>query len=140
VPRLTADEIEELLARDLVGHLATLDAAGYPHVTPIWFIWDGSLIRMTSFAHRPHLARIRADPRAGFVVDQEGALREDGERPNRQVRVVGRATIELDAGNRWTREIRRKYGAQAERPADAVLGPRCVITLTPEHLLALRSV
>lgn len=36
--RLDAAEIEELLSRDLVAHLATVDADGYPHVVPLWFL------------------------------------------------------------------------------------------------------
>lgn len=40
MPSLTPDQVDDLLGRDVVAHLATLDADGYPHVTPLWFIWD----------------------------------------------------------------------------------------------------
>jgi Pyridoxamine 5'-phosphate oxidase len=34
--QLGADEVEQLLACDIPAHLATLDAEGFPHVTPLW--------------------------------------------------------------------------------------------------------
>lgn len=139
MPSLTPDQVDDLLGRDVVAHLATLDADGYPHVTPLWFIWDGSRFRMTSLASRPHLARLRANPRAGLVVDVEAPDRGDGERPNRQIRAVGEATVDPDHDRIWTGRIRRKYGISVERPSD-VLGPRCVITLRPQRWLAIGSV
>jgi nitroimidazol reductase NimA-like FMN-containing flavoprotein (pyridoxamine 5'-phosphate oxidase superfamily) len=33
---LTEEEIDGLLARDVVARVATIDASGYPHVTPLW--------------------------------------------------------------------------------------------------------
>jgi nitroimidazol reductase NimA-like FMN-containing flavoprotein (pyridoxamine 5'-phosphate oxidase superfamily) len=91
--KLREDEIVELLARDVVAHLATVDSAGYPHVTPIWFLWSDRAFHLTSFIGRPHLDRIRSNPRVGLVVDIEDALRPDGERPNQQIRVLGDATV-----------------------------------------------
>jgi hypothetical protein len=43
-PRPMSDaEIKSLLASDVVGHLATIDGDGYPHVTSLWFRWDGDV-------------------------------------------------------------------------------------------------
>lgn len=64
------------------GYLATIDSEGYPHVTPVWFHWDGSLIRATSLVDKPHV-RLRRNPRAGFVVDLEDAEVDGGERLSR---------------------------------------------------------
>jgi nitroimidazol reductase NimA-like FMN-containing flavoprotein (pyridoxamine 5'-phosphate oxidase superfamily) len=36
---LREEEIAGLLARDVVARVATIDADGYPHVTPLWFLW-----------------------------------------------------------------------------------------------------
>ncbi|MGD0700506.1 MAG: pyridoxamine 5'-phosphate oxidase family protein [Trebonia sp.] len=36
---LSDEEIAGLLARDVVARVATIDACGYPHVTPLWFLW-----------------------------------------------------------------------------------------------------
>jgi nitroimidazol reductase NimA-like FMN-containing flavoprotein (pyridoxamine 5'-phosphate oxidase superfamily) len=43
VRSLNVEEIAGLLARDVVARVATIDADGYPHVTPLWFLWaDGA--------------------------------------------------------------------------------------------------
>lgn len=98
-----------MLQADVVGHLATVDAAGYPHVTPLWFHWDGEAARMTSVAGRPHLARLVANPRACLAVDLEDAERDDGERPNRQVRLIGDVTLIDDADGHWSAAISNRY-------------------------------
>jgi PPOX class probable F420-dependent enzyme len=132
-------EIASLLAGDVVAHLATLDAAGYPHVTPIWFLWAEGVFRLTSYPGRPHLERIAADPRVGLVIDTEAAERPDGERPNRQVRIVGDATVTEDIDQKWTQRIRAKYLAHApvhSRPS----AERMVITVRPRRMYAVASV
>ncbi|MDE1673218.1 pyridoxamine 5'-phosphate oxidase family protein [Nocardia gipuzkoensis] len=90
---LRESEITDLLTRDVVAHLATIDTAGYPHITPLWFLWLDGRFYLTSYADRPHLERMRSNPRVGLVIDVEDALRADGERPNRQVRVIGTASL-----------------------------------------------
>ncbi len=50
--QLGADEVEQLFACDIPAHLATLDAEGFPHVTPLWFVWTGGAFYMTSSAYR----------------------------------------------------------------------------------------
>jgi nitroimidazol reductase NimA-like FMN-containing flavoprotein (pyridoxamine 5'-phosphate oxidase superfamily) len=73
---LDPNEIETLLALDVPARLATLDRHGFPHVTPLWFIWANDAFFMTSIADRPHLKRLstrctrrdlhrRRGPRAG---------------------------------------------------------------------------
>ncbi len=109
VRTLESHEITELLNRDAVARLATVDADGYPHVTPIWFIWVDGAFYLTSYTGRPHLRRIHANPRVGLVIDVEDELRTDGERPNQQVRVTGDATISTDTDDLWTTRIRNKY-------------------------------
>lgn len=70
----------ELLDRPVVCKLATVDADGYPHITPLWFHWDGDVIRMTSLHRKPHLRRLRLDTRACALIEEEQNERADGER------------------------------------------------------------
>lgn len=107
--RLGPDEVEQLLARDVPAHLATLDAKGFPHVTPLWFVWTNGSFYMTSIADRPHLHRVARDPRVGIGVDVEDPGRSDGERPNRQVRAAGVAELFTADGATWTTRITEKY-------------------------------
>lgn len=116
--RLERPEIDALLNLDVVARLATIDSDGYPHVTPIWFLWESGRFHLTSFSTRPHLRRIARNPKVGLVIDIEGELRTDGERPNRQVRVIGDASI-------------------AERAVDQ---QRSLIVVTPRDIVGVASV
>jgi PPOX class probable F420-dependent enzyme len=140
---LTAAETGALLAADVVAHLGTVDADGFAHVTPIWFVWDGTAFLMTCLPSRPHVHRLRADARASVCVDVEDDERADGERPNRQVRATGVAELLDDADGAVTRAITRKYlqgpGA-GERVEARSARPRVVIRLVPETWVAVASV
>jgi nitroimidazol reductase NimA-like FMN-containing flavoprotein (pyridoxamine 5'-phosphate oxidase superfamily) len=141
VRQMEAGEVSALLELDTVAHLATLDDDGFPHVTPIWFIWHDGAFYFASDTNRPHVARLRRDARAGVVVDIEAARRSDGERPNQHVRAVGRAVAEPDVEGRWTARIWEKYGGDPAETADRLAGRRrSVIRLVPESMVTVASV
>lgn len=141
--RLEVTEIGELLGLDVVAHLSTIDSQGYPHVTPIWFLWEDERIYLTSYPSRPHLGRIMRNPKVGLVIDVEAELQADGERPNKQVRLVGDATVSIDRDETWTRRIRAKYIDSTIAP-DAVeraaARERAVVTITPHKITAVASI
>jgi nitroimidazol reductase NimA-like FMN-containing flavoprotein (pyridoxamine 5'-phosphate oxidase superfamily) len=139
---LSEQEITGLLARDVVARVATIDPSGYPHVTPLWFLWVDQAFHFTSDAGRTHLARLRANPRAGLVIDVEGEQRADGERPNSQVRAVGDARLSSDADGAWTRRIWDKYiSGSAADPAARLQGRhRVLIRIVPSQIVAVASV
>jgi nitroimidazol reductase NimA-like FMN-containing flavoprotein (pyridoxamine 5'-phosphate oxidase superfamily) len=116
---------------------------GYPHVTPLWFLWTDGAFHLTSDAGRPHLARLRANPRVGLVIDVEEEQRADGERPNSQVRAVGDARLSRDVGGTWTRRIWDKYadGSTGADPAARLRGrQRVLIRIAPSQVIAVASV
>jgi nitroimidazol reductase NimA-like FMN-containing flavoprotein (pyridoxamine 5'-phosphate oxidase superfamily) len=140
--RLDASEIAALVALDVPAHLATLDRDGFPHITPLWFVWEDGAFYMTSIADRPHLRRLSVNPRAGLGIDVEAPERADGQRPNRQVRAIGSADLFPDDHANWTVRIDDKYlrgpGAAASTAARAA-DERIVICLRPTKLVALAS-
>jgi hypothetical protein len=76
-------------------------------------------------------------------VDVEDPERDDGQRPNRQVRAIGEATLFGDRGGEWTRRITEKYvrGPAAEhRVAARVADERIAIRLRPTRLIGVASV
>jgi Pyridoxamine 5'-phosphate oxidase len=137
--RLTQHEIDALLEANVPARLATLDRHGFPHVTPLWFIWTDGAFHLTSFGDRPHLRRLGRDPRAGICVDVEEPVREDGERPNRQFRAIGNAELFADKNGTWTRRIRDKYVALAAPSGDPET-QRIMIRLRPLSVVAVGSV
>ncbi|WP_267899330.1 pyridoxamine 5'-phosphate oxidase family protein [Nocardia stercoris] len=135
--RLNELEVAQLLRSDTVARLATVDGDGFPHVTPIWFLWDNGRFLLTSYAGRPHLRRAAENSRVGLVIDVEQPLRADGERPNKQIRVIGDATVAEDPEGLWTARIRTKY-LGPDTPA--VPAERRLITVVPRRIVAIASV
>ena len=60
---LTQAEIDEYLNRRIMARMATHRADGYPHLTPIWFVWENGKFLHTLGAGRVHLANLARDPR-----------------------------------------------------------------------------
>jgi PPOX class probable F420-dependent enzyme len=72
---LDLDLQRHLLAEARVGRLATVDAAGNPHVVPVCFVLDGETVYW-AVDHKPkasprlrRLANLKANPVAQLVVD-----------------------------------------------------------------------
>ena len=144
MPRPLSDaEIDDLLALDVPGRLATLDKDGFPHVVPIWFVWDGHAFYMSSLPDRAHVKRLTRDPRASICIDVEEDERDDGERPNRAVRAVGPAEVFVDEDGAWTRRITEKYvrgPGRDSRIEKRTAEERWVIRLQPMRMFAVASV
>ena len=88
-------------------------------------------------------ARLADNPRAGLLIDTEDTERDDGQRPNRQVRAIGEAEVFPDGGGRWTSRLTEKYirgpGAAASI-ASRVADERVVVCLRPARVVAVASV
>jgi PPOX class probable F420-dependent enzyme len=140
---LTPTELDGVLGLDVPGYLGTLDKEGYPQITPIWFVWEGGAIYMTSLPEKAHVRRLERDPRASFCVEIEDDERDDGERPNRSVRAVGPAEMFDDVDGAWTARVTEKYlrgpGLAAQLARRTAQG-RVVVRLQPVRLFGLSSV
>jgi nitroimidazol reductase NimA-like FMN-containing flavoprotein (pyridoxamine 5'-phosphate oxidase superfamily) len=73
---LTEDEAATLLASDTVARLATIDASGYAHVTPLWFLWADGAFHLPATPDGPTWQAPR-HPEAGLVIDVVAAQRPD---------------------------------------------------------------
>ena len=99
--------LEEILARPLFAHLATVTAEGVPRESPVWFLWEGGAIwiignyRTDSFPKR-----IEQDGRSALgIVDfdvQTGLVQHVGFR--------GKARVEAHDSERMKRLLSRYLG------------------------------
>ncbi|MGQ4809521.1 hypothetical protein NKDENANG_02938 [Candidatus Entotheonellaceae bacterium PAL068K] len=71
------DPLDSVLAAHRVGHLATANTTGMPHLVPVCFVYDGQTI-YSALDHKPkrhtgyRMQRIRnivANPHVAFLVD-----------------------------------------------------------------------
>ena len=65
---MTVAERDAFLGEQRTCRVATVSVDG-PHVSPLWFIWDGTAIWMQSITRSQRWADLQRDPRVAVVVD-----------------------------------------------------------------------
>jgi Pyridoxamine 5'-phosphate oxidase len=65
---MAADEIDDLLRRSRTCRVATAGPEG-PHVSPLWFVWDGEALWLSTLTRSRRWTHLRRDPRVAVVVD-----------------------------------------------------------------------
>ena len=66
---MTAAEADEFLAAERTCRVATSGKDGRPHVVPLWFVWDGTALWLTSVVRSQRWTDLMRDPRVAVVVD-----------------------------------------------------------------------
>jgi nitroimidazol reductase NimA-like FMN-containing flavoprotein (pyridoxamine 5'-phosphate oxidase superfamily) len=41
---MSKEEIDSFLQQKLVARLTSIRPDGYPHTTPLWYVWDGEML------------------------------------------------------------------------------------------------
>ena len=66
---MTPGELDEFLATERTCRVATVSADGTPHVSPLWFVWDGDALWLYSITRSKRWAHLRRDARLAVVID-----------------------------------------------------------------------
>jgi nitroimidazol reductase NimA-like FMN-containing flavoprotein (pyridoxamine 5'-phosphate oxidase superfamily) len=66
---MTDDERDAFLAGERTCRVATVGGDGAPHVTPLWFAWDGAALWLTSIVRSQRWTDLQNDRRISVVVD-----------------------------------------------------------------------
>jgi PPOX class probable F420-dependent enzyme len=120
--------------RDLLGadkkafaHLGTLLADGGPHVTPMWFDYDGAEFRFNSARGRVKVGNMARSPRVAFsIVDPDNAYR--------YVLVQGRVVEVTEEGaDAHIDRLARKYLGQDRYPWRRPGEVRVMFRVRPER-------
>ena len=72
---MTVEERDEFLGAQRTCRMATSSADG-PHVSPLWFVWDGAAIWMQSITRSQRWADLQRESRVAVVVDTGDAYLE----------------------------------------------------------------
>jgi Pyridoxamine 5'-phosphate oxidase len=67
---MTAEEIDQFLGEERTARIASLKPDGAPHVSPIWFVWDGAAMWFYSIVKSQRWTDVMRDPRVAVVVDE----------------------------------------------------------------------
>lgn len=65
---MTRSEVDEFLESEHTCRVATLNARG-PHLSALWFIWDGQAMWLYSLTRSQRWQDLLADPRVAVLVD-----------------------------------------------------------------------
>jgi PPOX class probable F420-dependent enzyme len=66
---MTAAERDAFLREQRTCRVASIHPGGAPHVTPLWFVWDGEHLWLNSIVRAQRHANLLRDPRVAVVVD-----------------------------------------------------------------------
>ena len=111
---MTSDERDRFLQESWTCRLATMSADG-PHVTPLWFVWDGTALWLNSIVASQRWTDVLRDPRVAVVVDagepfnelrgveMRGLAAVVGEAPRSGSRVPQLADVELRYARKYLR-------------------------------------
>ena len=66
---MTPEELDEYLSTQRTCRIATVSGDGAPHVSALWFAWDGISLWLYSIVRSKRWADLRQDPRVAIVVD-----------------------------------------------------------------------
>jgi PPOX class probable F420-dependent enzyme len=101
---------KDLMQKKTFAHLATVMADGSPQVTPVWFDWDGSHIRVNSARGRVKDRNIGRSPRVALAI-------LDPENPYRHVAIRGRVIDVTEKGaDAHIDSLAKKYLGQDRYP------------------------
>ncbi|HEY7704758.1 MAG TPA: PPOX class F420-dependent oxidoreductase [Acidimicrobiia bacterium] len=121
----------DLLERPILGHLATIGADGGPEVAPVWFGWDGEVIKVSSLQTRQKVRNLQRNPGASLLV-------VDPDDDYRYIELRGRVVrMEEDLDHAYIDEMAKRYlrvdSYPWQRPGDR----RVVLELRPERVRTL---
>ena len=116
-----------LTAKKAFASLATINADGTPQVTPVWFDWDGSRIRVNTARGRLKDKNLRRTPAVALAII-------DPDNPYRYVQVRGRVAAVTESGaDAHIDSLAKKYTGKdyANRKAGEV---RVIFTIAPDRV------
>lgn len=138
--RLDQQEIDEFLDNGHTLILTTVDKDGYPHSTPIWYVYMDGLIYTRGRRRSQKTANIRRNSKVGCVVEEGLRWRE-----LKAVMIRGRAEEVTDPAEqeRFQRANAEKYDSFRESQKDLPKATRShystpfiIWKITPEKRLA----
>ncbi|MHB8295546.1 MAG: PPOX class F420-dependent oxidoreductase [Acidimicrobiales bacterium] len=115
----------DLLKRPLFAHVSTMRPDGLIQSNPMWFTWDGSVLRLTTSTPRQKYRNVRDDDRVSVSV-------HDPDQPYRYVELRGRLTqIQPDAQGVFFDELADRYQLHLDSLPDRP--QRVVLVVQPEQ-------
>lgn len=137
IEQLNQPWVKEFLAEKHLARLGTANPkTAQPHVTPVWFDWDGECVYISAFISTRKAKEVQRNPRVSILID---VSEQDG--PTRAVLFEGKAELLSDPAEvaPLASKIYTKYvgpeGIKAPDVASWIVDPENrIIKLAPERV------
>ena len=117
-----------LTTKKAFANLATLNADGTPQVTPVWFDWDGSRLRINTAKGRLKDKNLRRTPAVALSI-------MDPDNPYRYVQVRGRVAAVTESGaDAHIDALSKKYLGQDRYPYRKPGEVRVILTIASDRV------
>ncbi|MBN1092837.1 pyridoxamine 5'-phosphate oxidase family protein [Blastococcus sp. TML/M2B] len=131
---MSPDEVDAFLREERTCRVGTVGPDGAAHVSPLWFVWDGTALWLHSLVRAQRWADLQRDPRVTVLVDAGVEYTElrgvESVRPRRRRRrravdgaagpCAGRAGAAVRRQvRRWAAARRQPARLAADRPGEA---------------------
>jgi PPOX class probable F420-dependent enzyme len=126
-PTLPAEYVD-LLEGPNTAVFTTLLADGSPQGSPVWFVFDGEAIHVSTTADRLKHRNVLRDPRVSFTI-------VDPAKPLRYLEVRGVVVITDDVDLSTRDAIARKHGFANGNAFDQPGDRRVTLTITPIRVI-----
>jgi PPOX class probable F420-dependent enzyme len=118
------EKFVDILNSTALALIATLGPKGEPQTSPVWFDWDGQVLRFSHTKARQKYRNLRRDPRISVCIVHP-------QNPYRYVELRGIASIEDDPASTLIHKLAKKYTGSEKYEGDAPGTERVIITVTP---------
>lgn len=126
------DELQKFLSEPRLAKIATLKKDGSPHITPVWFDFDGTHLYISSSPHRMKTKNIQRDSRVALSIESQ-----DG---SKVAIFEGTAEVLQDKGRAKTIALTKRYVPPEQVDAflkqPAMAEPRVVIRVKPRKTIS----
>ena len=121
------DKQAQLLLDKNFASIATVNADGSPHVTPVWVDWDGEAVLVNTLRGRVKERNITRHPRVEVLV-------YNLENPYQYVRVSGHAELVEESAEEHIDTLTKKYLGEDRYPWRASGDTRVIVRVRPERV------
>ena len=66
---MTTEELDAFLGEQRMCRVASVGGDGAPHISPLWFVWDGASLWLNSVVKSQRWTNLARDPRVSIAVD-----------------------------------------------------------------------
>ena len=123
---LTEKQAQLLLDKNFAS-MATVNADGSPHVTPVWVDWDGEAVLVNTLRGRVKERNVARQPRVEILV-------YNLENPYQYVRVSGDAELVEENAEKHIDTLAKKYLGEDRYPWGAPGDTRVIVRVRPDRV------